>query len=347
MITSFGLKVARTRTVVEKCRKELLVQPMSNPEFPDLPSFHVFRDEPETKSIYLPLCWGKENLTFTEPLTCALVDRPIANIENFEFCGTLREHQEDAAQTTIDHLNDPEQGRGILCLQTGGGKTFTSLYVASKLGQKTLIVVNKRTLLEQWHGEIKRFLPKARVGFLWQKKMDISEDQEQDFDIILASWQTLLRRKDLPQWHGMMIIDECHRVCSKEFSQIMFTVNAKHVLGLSATPERKDGLTNVLHWHLGPVIVRQKPSNRSSMPIQVNVVSCHTAGLKEKFGSNISKNYVRIIGALVDDKLRTRLILSHVVRCMTHKEFGPKRRVLVLTERVKHAQLLHLSLIHI
>ena len=121
---------------------------------------------------------------------------------------------------------------------------------------KTLIIVHAEFLLEQWVSRIKQFLPDARIGIIRQNKCET-----EDVDISVGMIQTIINReypKDFFKSYGMLQIDETHHVGSKTFSSIFYKVQTKYHLGLSATPERKDGLSKVIYWFLGPQIITIK-----------------------------------------------------------------------------------------
>ena len=332
-VTSCGAIVPKTPELITKCTTELHVKPLTHPDFPELDSFDVYQEKEE--HLCLPVHWAQKNI-HDGAIEYQLSEEQKEQIptDRFTFNGAPREHQLEAVDTSLDHLK--KDGRGILCLQTGGGKTFTSLYLAAKLGHRILVVIHKRSLLQQWENEIKTFLPNATIGYLWQKHNDTKAD------IVLAMWQTLLKRKDVTPTWNTIIVDECHRICSKEFSQIMFKVNAQYAIGLSATPSRKDGLLDVLYWHLGPIMYQQAPTNRSTLPVLVKQLSFHTPDY-DKYRNSIAKQYVRVISTITTNPDRTRMILKEVIG-ITKRKDASERYILILTERVKHAELVHAAL---
>lgn len=175
------------------------------------------------------------------------------DIETFdlELSGQLRPYQKRIIDQTLEHFETKTRG-GILALGTGLGKTFIAICLISMLKVKTLIVVHKQILLDQWIERIQQFLPNARIGIIQGSKIDI-----QDKDIVIGMVQTMTQRdydRDQFKSFGMIVCDETHAMCSQTFNQIFFKVQAKYRLGLSATPKRKDGFDQVLNFHLGPII---------------------------------------------------------------------------------------------
>ena len=145
-----------------------------------------------------------------------------------------------------------EKGGGILSLPCGFGKTICGLYFISKIAKKTLIIVHKEFLMNQWIERINFALPDAKIGIIQGNKCEIEGN-----DIIIGMLQSLAL-KDFPNDTfddiGHVIIDECHRIPSKIFMRTLFKINCNYMLGLSATPNRKDGCTKILKWFIGDII---------------------------------------------------------------------------------------------
>jgi superfamily II DNA or RNA helicase len=161
---------------------------------------------------------------------------------NLTFNGTLRPHQSDALKKF--------KGNGVLCLPCGQGKTITALAICAKMKKKTLIIVHKEFLASQWTERIGQFFSDSSIGLIQGSKWDTDGHQ-----FVIAMIQTLCTREfaeDAFDIFGMVVIDEAHHIGAPAFSQVMLRMTPKYTLGLSATPERKDGLTRILYWFLGP-----------------------------------------------------------------------------------------------
>ena len=118
---------------------------------------------------------------------------------------------------------------------------------------KTIIIVHKQVLLDQWKERIEQFISGAKVGLIQGPTIDVEGK-----DIVLAMVQSLTRKeypKGLFACFGMMIVDELHCICSQTFSEALFMIQTRYRLGLSATPKRKDGFDKVFLYHMGPTIV--------------------------------------------------------------------------------------------
>ena len=173
---------------------------------------------------------------------------------DINFNGSLRKEQEPI----IDLYKKAclEKGGGLISLKCGGGKTVLALYIISMLKKKTIVVVHKDFLMTQWRDRITQFLPGARIGKIQQNTIDIENK-----DIVLAMVQSLSQKEYDPNVFssfGLAIFDECHHLGAEVFSKSMAKVASKYMLGLSATPDRKDGLRKVFEWFIGPMVYSSK-----------------------------------------------------------------------------------------
>ena len=181
--------------------------------------------------LYVPKHYGIE--TFGIP-KISLRDIQPTSPQYWEFSGALRSSQ----QEVVDSFLKPQPHDGILSLQTGGGKTVCALFIASQLNVPTIVLVHNTFLRDQWLDRIKAFLPKARIGSVQGDIIDI-----EDKDIVVAMLQSVSMKTYPPKTFarfGLVIVDECHHIASEAFSQAIPKLTCKHMLGLSATPERKD-----------------------------------------------------------------------------------------------------------
>jgi superfamily II DNA or RNA helicase len=222
-------------------------------------------------------------------------------------------------------------GGGMLQVGCGQGKTVCALAVIARLGRKAAVLVNNgKTLEPQWIRRVQEFMPGARVGVVRQKKCDIAA-----CDIVVCSIQSLMRR-DYPQalmdQIGTVVVDEAHHIGARMFSQAMRQFSARHTLGLSATPDRKDGLRKYVEWMLGPVVVR-RPTDFSRVVVLRYVwadskVEAHasTCGPQQRalMIKDALADYARSVVAL-------RVVRS-VIAASAH------RCVLVLSERVAQVE---------
>ena len=137
--------------------------------------------------------------------------------------------------------------------------TIMALNIVSRLQTKTLILVHKEFLMNQWIERIGDFLPGARVGKIQGQTFDVENK-----DIVIGMIQTLYDREFPPDafaTFGLTIIDEVHRIGSEQFSKTLLRIITPYMLGISATVERKDGLTRVLNMFIGDKIYTEDREN--------------------------------------------------------------------------------------
>lgn len=246
------------------------------------------------------------------------------------FEGSLKSstHQPEAVEAVLHGLRT--KGSGILSLPTGYGKTTVALYILCEMKVKTLIVVHKEFLMTQWYERIQQFIPNARVGRIQANVVDVD-----DKDIVIGMLQSL-SSKDYDRKHfrgfGLTIIDETHHVCTRTFSKLFSKVNTRHILGLSATLERKDGLTKVLHWFLGDVLFKVERKTQKQVCVECVPFSCSQY---DTFPINRARqpNIPEAINMLTTIPERNELIMITI-----HRKLEQNRRVLVLTDRRQHCK---------
>ena len=286
-------------TQLAKLKKDLTVTPEAHPDYPAPKSFPVY--EEGSNWIRIPRCFGLS--FFGKPSQTKFTDNPLDDSKCI-FAGQLRPSQQVPHDTVLRHLLDENGSQsGLLSLATGSGKTVVNLSLLSHLKQRTCILVHKSQLLQQWKAEINKFLPHMKVGIVQQTKKDFSTD----YDIYLIMIQTLLNIDSVPPIFGVTVVDETHHVPSATFSKVLFKVNAKYVIGLTATPTRKDGLIQVLHWHVGEIIYQEKPDRREQNTTLVEIYR-HVPGMRRMD----PKQYAQIITALCTEEKRTKLILRAI-----------------------------------
>ena len=134
--------------------------------------------------------------------------------------------------------------------------TVMALKIVAELKKKTLILVHKEFLMNQWIERIGEFLPSARVG-----KIQCSKFEVEGNDIVIGMIQTMYSR-EFPasafSCFGLTIIDEVHHIGSEEFSKTLLKTVTPYMLGISATVERKDGLTRILYMFIGDKIYSEE-----------------------------------------------------------------------------------------
>tara|TARA_Y100000389_G_scaffold170529_1_gene177587 strand:+ start:3142 stop:4482 length:1341 start_codon:yes stop_codon:yes gene_type:complete len=309
----------------QEIKKELTVRAVVNTEFGfPPPPFKVFRKA--KLGLCVPRFYGEEK--FGPPKEDR---RPVPIKITTKFNGKLRDetHQNDAMSAAI------KAGHGVLSLPCGFGKTTVSLAIACKLGYRTMIIVHKEFLANQWKERIQQFCPGASIGIVQQNK------KETECDFVIAMLQSLsLKEYSFSDFDsiGTVIVDEAHHICAKVFSQSLFKMCPKHIFGLSATPTRKDGLTKVLHWFMGPTFFSVERENQEQVevfPIQYSCQRFRDPPPCTRFGK---LSLATMITELTEDRERN-IVIAKIIK----DNLKTTRQVLVLSDRRHHCEVLHQS----
>jgi hypothetical protein len=255
------------------------------------------------------------------------------------FAGGLREHppQQAAATRYFEWLRDKRDTPScILSLPCGYGKTVLCLWLAQALGRVTLVLAHTNALVDQWLGEVARFLPEARVGHV-KEGGDVVVD---GVDIVVASLASLrpaLARGDpwtvrLRAAVGLVVLDEGHHAVASTFWEVLGSIPAAYRLVLTATPRRGDGLGGQLGWVTGPVIFR---AFRAVGEVYVANL-CFTGEGHEVITLRGQLQLAEMVNVLCEDPARTAL----AVHIAAHLVLTQGRRVIVITPRVAHIHVL-------
>lgn len=175
--------------------------------------------------------------------------RPITRPVDLDFRGQLTAGQ----QTAVDAML--EQDDGVLVAPPGAGKTVMGCAIIAARKEPTLVLVHRKSLMDQWHSRIAGFLGLSRkeIGIL------TAHGVSGDPAVVVGMIQTLAKSTHpgaLLRPFSQIVIDECHHVPAASFEAVMKASEARHVLGLTATPTRKDGLQRLLFHQCGPVRYR-------------------------------------------------------------------------------------------
>jgi len=246
------------------------------------------------------------------------------------------------AEQTVAHLD--AHGGGLLQLRCGFGKTIIALYLFARLKVKVLVLVHKEFLMNQWRERIAQFLPDARVGTLQAKVCDV-----EDRDIVIGMLQSVAVGKYPESTYdafGICCFDECHHLGAAVFSKAMDIGRTRYMLGLSATPDRKDGLRKVFDWQLGEVICKVEAKVTQHVYVEVEPFKDPDVTVTPE-----KMVVLRINGqpTLYEEKpsFRAKLLtylvesvprMDHLTQVVLTYAADPLRRVLVLSERRKHLE---------
>jgi superfamily II DNA or RNA helicase len=323
MLTLQGYRIPKDHRELP-LKKALTVRPFSfvKPQFQ--PKYKVWHED--SKWLYLPKHFGIERYGEVPTL------RDVAKTadEHWTFAGSIRPVQ----VPVVNSFLLPEPHDGIISLHTGGGKTVCALYIASQLKVPTLVIVHNTFLRDQWIDRIKAFLPKARIGRVQADVVDVA-----DKDVVIVMLQTLSMKElngNLFAPIGLVIVDECHHIASEVFVQALPKVTSRYMLGLSATPERKDKLMFAIHWFLGPLLY--KSDTGDSVDVQVRVEMYEYQNEDPEFNEIVVSSQGMVSVPIMVNKLancedRTQWLVRILVDVL---EEG--RQVLVLSDRVQHCK---------
>ena len=267
---------------------------------------------------YLILPRGlKERITdfFNEnAVSFSFIDkRTFQKIETKKVMFTLRPEQNDA-------IKEIKKTDFSICVAPPGfGKTLLGAKIFEIRACSTIIVVNKNMLLNQW---IERF-----VDYFGYSKKDIGylgkSDNKLNGQIDVATMQSLKNNPDVINNYSFVIVDECHHIPAITFEQIVKIFKGKYLLGLSATPNRKDELQPILYQQLGDISYEYKKKKTHINKLKI---------IRTNFQSN-ADNYATIINELCIDEDRNNLIIEAI-------KTNIERKILVLTDRIEHINIL-------
>jgi len=345
-----------TEAQLQNIRKTLTVRPVTGGAMfgaADAVEYPIYRES--SNKIYLPRFYGKS--VFGEVKRIAI--HPGDDIA-IEFAGGLRPIQVPVVEAYLNAVNQPGSekysgfsgiqsnsgelcskefdmgGGGLLELPCAFGKTVLSLNIIARLKKKTLVIVNKEFLLNQWVERILQFLPGAKVGRIQGPEIDIDGK-----DIVIGMLQSISQKDydaEVFSSFGLTIIDEVHHISSEVFSRALFKIVSKYMLGLSATMERKDGTTYVFKQFLGEVAfkgerdggehdVEVRAIEYVSKDAEFNRVECDFRG-NPKYSTMIVKLcdhcdrsdfIVRVIGDLIKEQPGAQImILAHNRSILTY-----------------------------
>jgi superfamily II DNA or RNA helicase len=253
-------------------------------------------------------------------IACDLIDERYAGIAlDVGFAGTLRPDQEVAVTAMLNH------DAGVLCAPTAFGKTVTAAAMIARRDVNTLVLVHRTELLKQWQERLQSFLGvgKEVVGTIGGGKAKPTGK------IDIAVMQSLSRQgkiNPIVENYGHVIVDECHHIGAASFDAILKVVKAKYVLGLTATPIRRDGQQPIIFMQCGPI--RYTAAKPASAPHDLVVLP---RSIFTRIDLPAEAGIQDVFRYLAMDQARTAAIAAEV-----RDAYQQGRKVLVLTERTEH-----------
>jgi superfamily II DNA or RNA helicase len=250
------------------------------------------------------------------------------------FQGKLSTVQEEATSKILP------QDRGVLVAPSGSGKTVIGISVIASRGVNTLILVNRRPLMEQWRNQLACFL-----GIASKEIGQIGGGKDKRTGLLdVAMLQSMFKNKqvsDLVAEYGQIIVDEVHHLPAFTFEQVLKQAKARFVLGLTATPYRRDGHQPIILMQCGPVRYEIKQNDPNSQVTLRHVLVCRDTSfnLPQTEKEPLIQD---VYTALMDDEKRNKLILDDILRSL---EEG--RSPILLTERREHLDYFFTQLIKV
>jgi len=261
-----------------------------------------------------------KELLRTNGIRCEIHDeRFVGEPIEITFAGSLRQDQESAVTAMLRH------DTGVLCAPTAFGKTVMAAALIAHRGVNTLVLVHRTELLKQWQERLQTFLGvgKGVVGTIGGGKAKPTGR------IDIAVMQSLTRKGEinaLVERYGQVIVDECHHVGAVSFDAILRHAKAKFVMGLTATPIRRDGQQPIIFMQCGPI--RHTAAQSEGAP--------HDLAVTPRFRSSLidvpaDAGIQDVFRQLANDPSRTAAVAEEVAMATQQG-----RKVLVLTERTEH-----------
>lgn len=332
VLTTKGYAVKKsflTEKQSQELRSELTMAPKVLDKFQkDIQNFPIYY-ESKTR-FYVPRHWGIKK--YGEP-EADIVSEGLPLPDSISFSTKFPPH--DFQKEIIDTFIQ-KKANGLICVPCGYGKTFMALNIAVRLGKRFLIIVDKEFLMNQWKSEIENFIVGARVGILQANKVQMDAEK---YDVTICMIQTICRR-DFPEGffdqYGFTIFDECHHLGASYFCKALLKIQTKYMLGLSATPDREDGLTCVFEYHLGDPVYKNTKRAPDKEAV-VKAVWFHSEDPKYK---DVPVNWrgepitAKLLNQVADFEARNNKIMELI------DEYAkdPNRFILILSDRISQLE---------
>ena len=279
----------------------------------------------EDDVLHVPRFYGLERFGMAE--TDARVAGDAIDVA---FVGELTHVQHRAAAAVFAReLSQEGCGGVMISLPCGYGKTVWAVHAIVTLRRKACVLVHKAFLRDQWTQTFERFCPGIRLGYIQGKVCTVD-----DVDVVIAMVMTVAKRACVNfDTFGTICFDECHHMAAPVMHLATRKFRARYVIGLTATKERPDGLTPLLHWSIGAEGFRVDREGESSVRVSLALFSGGSTEVQGRDGKPIAS---LMITQLARHEGRNRFIASRVVAMR-----AAGRVVLVLSDRLAQLHTLH------
>ena len=322
-------KIEKYKNKIEISKKDLNVKPYIPYSYGGgknkVKSFSIYNENNEYISV--PKFYGLQNYG------CPDINKEIEGTKiKIIFNGELRLLQKEIVNKILPVLE--EKKGGVLCLPCAAGKTVLALYLASVFKVKTLVIVHKTFLLEQWKERAEQFT-NAKIGIIQQNKIDIDGK-----DIVIGMLQSIAKDKyddEIFRDFGMVIFDEAHHAPSEYFSKALPLIASKITLGLSATPNRSDKLEKVLYWYFGDILYKSEVKENNKVLVNIYNYKLEHEKFKEYKLYNGDINRAKTINKISTIGRRNKFIIDTLEELL--KKYN-NRKIIILSDRIKHLEKL-------
>ncbi len=249
--------------------------------------------------------------------------RPVLKPLTFKFQGELTDTQKKAIQEVLRHET------GVLVAPPGAGKTVMGCYAVAKRNLPTLILSHRKPILDQWRAQLKKML-----GLKPRQIGQVGGGRKRSTGIVdLAMIQSLKRMEDLREFfcrYGFILVDECHVLPAVSFEQYVKQAPVRYILGMTATPIRRDGLQDLIFMQCGPLRYRMTESKDGLKTIlKTRPTNFRFEQIEGEFSIQ------GIFQALYQDESRNEMIVGDVLKALSES-----RKCLVLSQRKEHCHRL-------
>lgn len=242
------------------------------------------------------------------------------------------EHQKAAIAKLEETFGKKKQigAGGLLSLPCGYGKTFCAIWTIIEIIKlRGIIVVPTSCLMNQWMEAIAQIAPDAKVGSVQRSKVDV---EGKDIVVVMLHSLCLKEYRDsVFNDFSVAVYDECHHIASEMFCKSMIKLRCRYTLGLSATPVRKDGLSEIIHMFIGPLIHKERRSGKNNVVIKKLRLLSENPAYQTQYLPNGTKNTSRMTTEI--SKFKERNILLHYI---LYRLVAQGRKILVISSRKDH-----------